>query len=226
MTFVVSAADVPETQFASLGDDQIAYQVFGDGDIDVLLVSQTGDPIDLRWDWPSYATFLGHLGARARIIMFDQRGCGASDMASGDPLPSSERWSDDAQAVLEAVGSERAVIIGHADGGPTAIRYAATHPGRARGLILSISSARYAPAADYPIGVSADAGRLVRQAYASRAMIEVHSPDAARDPAYVRWATRSMRLSLRPRDAQTMMRCRCRWTIALETLQRPSQERF
>src|SRR2546425_1013579 len=149
----MTADEVPETRFASLGDDQIAYQVFGAGDIDVLLVSQTGDPIDLRWEWPPYATFLRRLGARARIIMFDQRGCGASDMPSGDPLPSWERWADDARAVLDAVGSERAAILGHADGGPTAILFAATQPGRARGLILSTTSARYAPADDYPVGV-------------------------------------------------------------------------
>jgi class 3 adenylate cyclase len=145
-------------------------------------------------------------------------------MPSGEPLPSWERWADDARAVLDAVGSERAAILGHADGGPTAILFAATHPERARGLILSVTSARYAPAADYPVGVSVDAGRLTRQAYASRAMIEAHMPDAARDAAYVRWATRSMRLSLRPRDARMLMRWETSMDVrsALATVQMPT----
>src|SRR6516225_5990772 len=100
--------DVPETQFASLGEDRIAYQVFGEGDIDVVQVSATGDPIDLRWDWPPYASFLRRLGSHARVVMFDPRGVGASDTPFGEQLPNWERWADDARAVLDAVGSERA----------------------------------------------------------------------------------------------------------------------
>jgi class 3 adenylate cyclase len=208
----MTADDVPDTHFASLGGDGIAYQVFGEGDIDVVLVSHTGDPIDLRWDWPPYAAFLRRLSAHGRIIMFDQRGCGASDMPSGEPVSSWEGWADDARVVLDAVGSERAAIIGHADGGPTALLFAATHPGRARGLILSTTSARYASAPDYPIGVSADAGRFVREAYGTPAMIEAVMGDAVRDPAFLRWVARSFRLSLRPRDARRVMR----WQVSMD----------
>ena len=84
---------IPETQYATLGEDRIAYQVFGDGDVDLLFVSASGDCIDVRWEWPPNADFLRWLGARARVISFDRRGAGASDAPSGETLPSWERWA-------------------------------------------------------------------------------------------------------------------------------------
>jgi pimeloyl-ACP methyl ester carboxylesterase len=107
----------PETRYATFGDDRIAYQVFGDGDLDLIFAPVIGDGIDLRWDWPSYVSFLRRLATQARVIMFDLRGTGASDAPSGETLPIWDRWADEAQAVLDAVASERAVLLGHADGG-------------------------------------------------------------------------------------------------------------
>jgi pimeloyl-ACP methyl ester carboxylesterase len=86
--------DVPETRYANLGEDLIAYQVFGEGDVDLLWVPASGDCIELRWDWAPYARFLRWLGERARVISFDRRGTGASDTPSGDNLPTWERWAD------------------------------------------------------------------------------------------------------------------------------------
>ena len=111
----------PETRFAWLGEDRVAYQVFGEGDVDLLVASAAGDTMDLRWYWPPYAEFLRWLGSYARVIMFDRRGMGASDRPSGDPLPGWELWADDARAVLDAVESERAVVYGLGDGGPIAM---------------------------------------------------------------------------------------------------------
>ena len=132
---------VPETQYAAVGDDRIAYQVFGEGDMDLLWVPASADCIDLRWDWPPYERFLRWLGARARVISFDRRGTGASDRPSGDNLPLWERWADDARAVLDTVGSERAVICGVADSGAAAILFVASDPSRCGGLILVNSQA-------------------------------------------------------------------------------------
>src|SRR5262245_30485008 len=89
----VPADAVPETRFATLGGDRIAYQVFGEGNVDLLYVSATGDPIELRWDWPAYASFLRLLGSHARVITFDRRGSGSSDNLSGQSLANWEHWA-------------------------------------------------------------------------------------------------------------------------------------
>jgi pimeloyl-ACP methyl ester carboxylesterase len=117
----VVADEVPETQFAWSGEDRVAFQVFGEGDIDVLFTSASPDTMELRWDWPPYADFLRRLGTRARVVMFDRRGMGSSERASGEPLPGWEQWADDARAVLDLVGSQQAVLLGTGHGGPIAL---------------------------------------------------------------------------------------------------------
>jgi pimeloyl-ACP methyl ester carboxylesterase len=202
---MVSEGTIPETRFVSVGDDRIAYQVFGEGDVDLICVAAIGECLDLNWDWPVYAAFLHRLAARARVIIFDVRGSGSSDSPSGDALPSWERWADEAKAVLDAVKSERAVVLGTADGGPTAILFAATHPARARGLILVNSSACFADALDESGLNPAQAGAYVQDAWGTEALADYIAPDAARDPAYRRWFARSLRLSLKPREAKRLL---------------------
>jgi class 3 adenylate cyclase len=198
-----ASEEVPETRFASLGADRIAYQFFGEGDSDLLWVS-SGDPIDLRWELPAYASFLRRLGGQARVIMFDRRGSGSSDSASGEALSSWERWADEARAVLDAVGSERAVLFGTSDGAPMSILFAASHPVRTRGLVLANTAAGFA-GAPVPTEVTATwderaTAEFVAQAWGTPALAEFVCPDAARDPAFVRWLGRAQRLSYSPRD--------------------------
>jgi class 3 adenylate cyclase len=181
-----------------LGEDRIAYQVFGEGDIDLLFVASTGDAIDLRWTWPPYADFLRRLATDARVIMFDPRGYGSSDNASGEPLPSWERWADDARAVLDATESERAVLLGVADGGPTTMLFAASHPGRTRGLILTNTVGVFA------MQDQTATQEFIAQAWGTPAVVEYAFPDAARDSNFVGWALRTIRLSSTPRDATTL----------------------
>jgi class 3 adenylate cyclase len=196
---------VPETRYVKVGDDRIAYQVFGEGDVDLLVVGAVGECIDLNWDCPAYAKFLRRLATQARVMIFDVRGSGSSDNFSGEDLPSWERWSDEALAVLDEVGSERAVVFGTADGGPTAILFAAIHPTRARGLTLINSSACFGDAPDTS-GISpAEAGQFVQGAWGTEALADYITPDAARDPVFRRWFARSLRLSLKPRDVATFM---------------------
>jgi class 3 adenylate cyclase len=201
-----------ETLFAWSGEDRVAYQVFGEGDIDVLYASTTGDPIDLRWDWPPYAAFLRWLGTQARVITFDRRGTGSSDRPSGERLPSWEQWADDARAVLDAVESERAVLYGLSDGGPIAILFAATHPQRTRGLILAnvavwFGAAPEAPDAPWNAASLGDTAvkEFLAQAWGTEALLETAFPDAARDPAFVHWALRSVRLGCSRRDASVLL---------------------
>jgi class 3 adenylate cyclase len=202
---VVADDTVPETRYVTVGDDRIAYQVFGKGDVDLLFVGALGECIDLNWDCPAYAKFLRRLATRARVMIFDVRGSGSSDSFSGEDLPSWERWADEARAVLDEVGSEQAVVFGTGDGGPTAILFAASHPTRARGLTLINSSACFGEVTDSS-GISpAEAGQFVRDVWGTEALCDYIAPDAAGDPAYRRWFARSLRLSLKPRDVATFM---------------------
>jgi class 3 adenylate cyclase len=195
---------IPKTQYATLGEDRIAYQAFGEGDVDLVYAPTVGETIEVRWEWPSYATFLRRMASHARVIMFDRRGVGASDAPSGDILPSRERWADEARVVLDTVGSERAVILGLTDSGPNAILFAATHPARTKALILANTTARFAAAPDYPWGIPENllpiATKFVQENWGTEAIVE-YQPDAGTDAAFRYWIAKAQRLSLTPRDA-------------------------
>ena len=202
-------AVIPETQYALLDGDHIAYQVTGEGPLDVLLVPPSGECIDLRWDWPPYVTFLEHLATFGRLIMFDRRGTGASDPVSGDALPSWERWADDAQAVLDAVGSEQAVVFGCADACFTAILFAAVHADRTRGLILFNAAARYAADTDYDLGGSPEVMDRVGEHLVEswgRNSAAFANRSSARDPGFLRWSSRMARLTMSPKEAGVYFR--------------------
>jgi class 3 adenylate cyclase len=203
--------DPPQTHYAKLGDDRIAYQVLGDGPVDLLLVPAIGDCIDLRWDFPLYERFLRSLASFSRLIMFDRRGVGASDPVSGDALPSWERWADEARAVLDAVGSKEAVVMGVVDSTPTALLFAAVHNDRTRALIIFNGSARFLADADYPGGLSLSemesAIQLLEEVWGTEAMAEVGSADMiATDPSYARLYARTCRLSSSPKEAVAYFR--------------------
>jgi class 3 adenylate cyclase len=189
--------ETPETQFTRIGDDRIAYQVFGDGPIDLLYAPSTTETVDIRWDWPPYAHFLRRLASFSRVISFDRRGVGASDPISHPGLAGWEEWADDARAVLDAVDSERAVFFAGADTGPIGILFAATEPERASGLILHTTTARFAEDDDYPGGLSLDtikdAVALIAQIWGTEDMAAFGSPTAAEDPAYRRWFSKMQR---------------------------------
>jgi len=207
---VVVILNPPETRYATLGRDSIAYQVFGQGDIDLLWVPASADCIELRWEWPPYARFLSWLGARARVIAFDRRGTGASDVPSGDLLPLWEQWAEDARAVLDAVGSERVVICGVADSGPAAILFAVGHPSRTAGLILVNSQASSVAVDGYDADqLEADLVAFtdfVVTNWGTQSLGEYIFPDIAdKDPVVGPWFAKNQRLYMTPTMASRLM---------------------
>jgi len=118
----------------------IAYQVSGSGDRDIVLISGFISHLDIDWDDPRHAHFLDRLGTMGRLIRFDKRGSGMSDRPAG--VPDLETRMHDVLAVMDAVGSERAVICGYSEGGPMALMLAAMHPSRVSALILHGSYAK------------------------------------------------------------------------------------
>jgi class 3 adenylate cyclase len=207
---VPAGDEVPETRFASLGDDRIAYQVLGDGPVDLVLCPSSGECIDLAWDWSPYAESLRRLASISRLIMFDRRGRGASDPVSGETLPGWELWAEEVRAVLDTVGSERAVVLGFADSGPTAILFTAIHRDRTQGLILANTAARGFLVDDdspdpYPAEVAATVEVFVRQ-WGTEDLAVPANPDSGRDPAFRRWFARSCRLAMTGKEASNYLR--------------------
>jgi class 3 adenylate cyclase/pimeloyl-ACP methyl ester carboxylesterase len=146
-----------ETRYARSGDVSIAYQVTGDGPFDVVHVPAFVSHVELAWDVPGLAAFTRRLSSFCRLIRFDKRGTGMSDRVSG--VPTLETRMDDVRAVMDAVGSERAALIGVSEGGPMSILFAATYPERAWALALCGTFPRERWAPDYPFGIRDEEAR-------------------------------------------------------------------
>jgi class 3 adenylate cyclase len=143
---------IPETRYARQGDLHLAYQVLGEGPPDILMLDQWASHVEAQWDVLPMASFRERLASFGRLIMFDKRGAGLSDPVPTSTLPTLEEWADDVSTVLDAAGSERAVVIANLGGGLLGTTFAAAHPERVASLVLVDCWARYLKADDYPIG--------------------------------------------------------------------------
>jgi class 3 adenylate cyclase len=188
----------PVTRYARTPDGaSIAYQVTGDGPLDLVFLQASTFPIDLLWDEPSFARVARRLRGVSRTVWCEARGMGASGGNFQDRFVE-EIVDADLTAVLDAVGSERVVLVGTSYGGPIVIRYAATHPERVTALVLIDSFAHYVREDDYPWGLPPDA--LDRYTASSRAMwgtgagLEAFAPSRTGDEAFRAWWARNERL--------------------------------
>src|SRR3981081_1730090 len=137
-------------KYARSGDVNIAYQVVGDGPIDLVLVLGWVSHLAYVWELPAMAAFLNRLASFSRLILFDKRGCGMADRVH--PLPSLEQRIDDVRAVMDAAGSKRAALLGISEGGVMSALFAATYPERAAGLIIDGSYPSALRRPGYPWG--------------------------------------------------------------------------
>jgi class 3 adenylate cyclase/pimeloyl-ACP methyl ester carboxylesterase len=147
----------PTTGYATLGEDRIAYQVIGDGPIDVVIVFGFFGSFDIEWEEPAHRLFMQQLAEFARVIRFDQRGVGASDPVPLDALPPWEALAEEIEAVMDAVGSDEAVIFAGGPASQAVLLFAATRPERTRALILTMAGVRYLEDDDYPVGQTPEA---------------------------------------------------------------------
>ena len=189
---------MPTTQYARAGDISIAYQVVGDGPIDVVLVPGYVSHVEMLWDFPGAVRMIERMTSFARLIVFDKRGGGMSDPVDGAPIL--EDRIDDVRAVMEAAGSERAVLLGVSEGVPMCLLFAATHPELVSALVLYGGMARSTWAPDYPWATPADAlleSSMEMAPYLlDGAALEIMAPSIAEDPQarqafarYQRYAT-------------------------------------
>ncbi len=199
---------VPETRYARSGAIHIAYQVTGEGPVDVVFVQGYVTHLELEWEDPRPARFFEQLSSFCRLIRFDKRGTGLSDRVSG--LPTLEERMDDVRAVMDAAGSQRAVLLGCSEGGPMSILFAATHPERVRSLMLCGVMARIAWAPDHPWGRTAEQlatnVRIIEEKWGSGHSVDLFAPSIAGDPAYRAWRGRLDRAAASPGAAITLAR--------------------
>jgi class 3 adenylate cyclase len=198
-------AVIPETRFAIVGDDRVAYQVFGEGSLDLVLMLGYGVAIDCLWEYAPMAEMLNRLASFCRVVVFDRRGSGGSDPLPIDGLASWEYWAEDTTVVMDAVGSESAAFVAAGDLGPLAMLFAATRPERTRALVLVNSTARPIEADDYREGLTNDEATallgLIEDRWGTEALAAAADPGFARDTEHLRWVAKSQRAKWSRREA-------------------------
>jgi class 3 adenylate cyclase len=206
----------PETRYTKTEDGYVGYQVFGEGPPDIVFITHWNTNLDVMWEEPSLARYFDRLASFARVICYDHRGTGISDPVPLNALPTLEQWMDDTRAVMDAVGSEQAALIGDEEGGPMAMLFAATYPGRVTALALVNTFGRWLRADDYPIGMPAStADKLVRvfePAWGTGAILDLTAPSVAGDSRFREWFARYQRLSVAPGASTRIFR----WLLELD----------
>ena len=208
--FAMEAAVQPETRYARLGADRVAYQVLGEGPPDLVMTTGNYSHVDMVWEDPGIALFLRTLASFSRLIVFDRRGTGASDPLPPGALPPWEAYAQDLTAVLNAVGSQQAALLAQLDASPMALFFAGTRPECTRALILVNAAAKFQADDDYPIGVPpAVAEALLAQfdqLWGTEAMAAMFAPSRAGDQRFCRWFARFQRAIASPRVVQAFLR--------------------
>jgi len=203
------ALAVPNTRYAPSGALRIAYQILGDGPIDLVHVPGWVSHVEYGWEEPSLAQFYRGLGKFSRLILFDKRGTGLSDRDAG--LPDIQQRMDDVRAVMDAAESRRAVIFGWSEGVSMAISFAVTYPERTIALVLFGAFAKREWAPDYPWAPTPEQRKrefydVLEREWGGPVGIEQIAPSRARDPAFRDWWGTYQRRSASPAAALALAR--------------------
>lgn len=200
----------PITRYAKSDDVNIAYQVVDEGPIDLLFAMGWVSNIDEFWKEPGFARFLNRLAAFSRLIIFDKRGTGLSDRVPLDRLPTLEQRMDDVRAVLDAVGSRSAALMGVSEGGPMCALFAATYPERTRALVMIGSYACPMRADDQPWARTPDDVREmleeIEHDWGGPLRIQQRAPSVAHDERFRAWWSAYLRASASPGAAAALTR--------------------
>ena len=200
--------ELPETKYVNVGESQVAYQVLGDGPID-LVFNHGHCHIDVHWELEPEADFFFKLASFSRLILFDRRGSGASDRMEGGRFPTWEEWTQDLLAVLDAVGSERPALFAEHEAGPLAVFFAATHPERVSSLVLGNTAARFSVADDYPLGIPVEHLEFIAtflEEVWGKPGTGAYFPSIANDPKICAQLAKVTRASATPRVAAQQAR--------------------
>jgi pimeloyl-ACP methyl ester carboxylesterase len=177
------------TRYARNGDVSLAYEVYGEGERDIVVTTGWVGSYASGWEIPEHARWLERLGTLGRVILWDKRGTGLSDRVPPERLPTMEERMDDLRAVMDAAGSERAVVFGISEGSSLSALFAASHPDRVESLVLYGGFARIARADDYPWGLTPQEAELLTREIAANwggnayRLLQLWAPSVADDPA-------------------------------------------
>ena len=199
---------VTDTHYAKADDGvHIAYQVFGEGPFDLVVIPGFISHVEVFWEDETLARALRRLGSFSRVIVFDKRGTGMSDRT--ERLPDIDRRMLDIEAVMHAAGSERAAFLAVSEGGPMAILFAAAHPERTRGLVLVATYARITACPDYPIGMPTqqlyESVHYLEPGWGTGVGLGAWAPSVANDPIARQFFARLQRLAASPGAAMALM---------------------
>ena len=199
---------VPETRYTRCGTINIAYQVFGEGPVDLVLVPGWVSNLDMMWEEPRLARWLRQLGSFARVMLFDKRGTGLSDRVTDTPML--EERMEDVRAVMEAVGSERAALVGYSEGGPMCALFAATYPAMARALVMIGSYPRRSRTEGFPISPSeAELEAFIKgigEHWGTTYALDARAPSMRHDERFRAWWAKFLRMSTSPAAAEALTR--------------------
>lgn len=191
-----------EIHYAQNGDVNIAYQVVGDGPIDIVFVMGWVSHLEYFWEEPRFAMFLDRLASFSRLILFDKRGTGLSDRVPHEYLPTLEQRMEDVHAVMDAVGSERAVLIGVSEGGPMCSLFAATYPERTSALVMIGTYAKRIRDDEYPWAPTEEQREaffeLMRHEWGGPVGIDERAPSLADDKEFREWWAMYLRMGASP----------------------------
>lgn len=208
VTITPEDAPLPDIHYAISGDIRIAYQVLGDGPIDLVYVPGWVSHLEYGWESPRVASFYKRLAAFSRLILFDKRGTGLSDRAAG--LPDIEQRMDDVRAVMDAVGSKKAALLCMSEGGCMSIAFAARYPERVSALMLVGAFAKRVWSEDYPWAPTPAARQVffddIENEWGGPIGIEQIAPSLANDPAFRAWWGTYQRRSATPSAALALAR--------------------
>ena len=190
----------PKTQYARSGDVHLAFQVVGEGALDLLLIDTWVHHVEAVWDVPDYARLLRRLSSLGRLIHFDRRGTGLSDPVSLDQLPDLQTQVGDAVAVLQAARSEGAAVIGLNDGTIAAVLLAAAHPELCRSLVLFTLTSTHTLAAGLPMESIEEVIEMIQaNAVTDESGMEFLAPSRVGDERFDQQLARFQRFSVRPK---------------------------
>jgi len=206
-----AAVPNPKTHYAvSTGDVNIAYQVVGDGPLDLVFVMGWVSHLEYFWKEPSFARFLMRLASFSRLILFDKRGTGLSDRVPLSELPTLEQRMTDVLAVMNAVGSQRAAFLGISEGGPMCSLFAATYPERTIALTMIGTYAKRIWSEDYPWAPTREQREQflerIKSEWGGPVGLEERAPSAAHDSKFREWWAEYLRMGASPAAAVALTR--------------------